>query len=138
MLGNGVDDDLAEAVLARDFDTIPHRRHDGAHRKIRRQSIEHVAAALVFVKRIGPHRLADPMIERHDPAFERVDADRLTRRLRQIGDQDGMVIGAGRVKREILQDRAVRRGELQQAHIGHGLEDALQKRQQRRAEEPGH
>ncbi len=127
VLPDDVDDRLGQARLAREAHAVGDVVDDDPRALLR---IEHivdvVAVGLVLDEEGRAQRLADVVVEHRHPREERVAADQFDRALSQVRDDDAVVIGAGRLARQLVEERLVGVRQLQQLQMGGDAEEPPQ------------
>ena len=118
VLLDDVDDLLVEPVLEREVHAFLDVRDDDQRAHRRREFVVRVAVAPhVFREVIGLHELADVVKIGTHPAHRGVGADRLGGRFGEVGDDEAVVVGAGRFDGHALEQRVIQVGQLQPGDI---------------------
>ena len=133
VLADHVDHRARQVVADGQLDAVRHVLPDDRGRDARVLLVVGIAAVSLVLREIrGVGGLADVVEERAGAREERVGADRVARVLGELGDDEGMVVGARGLELHPPQERVVEVGELEERDVRRALEERLEDRQEAR------
>ena len=130
VLLDGVEDLLLQAVLEGEVDALLDVGDDDERAHARGEVLVRVGAGRdVFGEVLRLDDLADVVEVGHDAAGGGVEPDGLGARFGEVGDDQAVMVGAGRLHGHLLEERVIEVGQLEPGNGGGDLEHALHQRQ---------
>src|SRR4051812_19627998 len=126
VLEDEIDDWPRKPPFVGDLDAVVDMAPDDLRGDGRLQGVVPVLAAAVLAEEDRVLALADVVVVRAHPREERIGPDLSRSRLHQRAADDAVVVRAGRLDDQILQERMVEARELVELHAGHVAEHRLQ------------